>query len=104
MNLIKLIDCWRADDKFFWNNFYFIVVKETWYGKKYGRFLENLFEYYFSKNNIIVNVDFFSDLKLEYYCEYDDEILLQVSLKQETKIDRREYEIFSEKITGPWNI
>ena len=48
-----------------------------------------------------MNVNFFSDLKLEYYCEYDDEILLQVSLKQETKLDRREYEIFSEKITGP---
>ena len=31
-------------------------------------FLENLFEYYFL--NIIVNVNFFSDLKLEYYCEY----------------------------------
>ena len=30
-------------------------------------FLENLFEYYFL--NIIVNVNFFSDLKFEYYCE-----------------------------------
>ena len=28
-------------------------------------FLENLFEYYFL--NIIVNVNFFSDLKFEYY-------------------------------------
>ena len=42
-------------------------------------FLENLFEYYFL--NIIVNVDFFSDLKFEYYCENYLEILLQVSLK-----------------------
>ena len=42
-------------------------------------FLENLFEFYFL--NIIVNVNFFSDLKLEYYCEYYPEILLQVSLK-----------------------
>ena len=31
-------------------------------------FLENLFEYYIL--NIIVNVNFFSDLKLEYVCEY----------------------------------
>ena len=31
-------------------------------------FLENLFEYYFL--NIIVNVNFFNDLKFEYYCEY----------------------------------
>ena len=62
-------------------------------------FLENLFEYYFL--NIIVNVNFFSDLKFEYYCEYYPEILLQVSLKQETKIDGRGHEIFSEKITGP---
>ena len=42
-------------------------------------FLENLFEFYFL--NIIVNVNFFSDLKFEYYCEYYPEILLQVSLK-----------------------
>ena len=42
-------------------------------------FLENLFEYYFL--NIIVNVNFFSDLKFEYYCEYYPEILLQVNLK-----------------------
>ena len=62
-------------------------------------FLENLFEYYFL--NIIVNVNFFSDLKFEYYCEYYPEILLQLSLKQETKIDGKDHEIFSEKITGP---
>ena len=37
-------------------------------------FLENLFDYYFL--NIIVSIDFFSDLKLEYYCEYYPEILL----------------------------
>ena len=37
-------------------------------------FLENLFEYYIL--NIVVNVNFFSDLKLEYYCEYYPEILL----------------------------
>ena len=42
-------------------------------------FLENLFEYYFL--SIILNVNFFSDLKFEYYCEYFPEILLQVSLK-----------------------
>ena len=62
-------------------------------------FLENLFEYYFLNN--IVNVNFFSDLKFEYYCEYYPEILLQLSLKQETKIDGKGHEIFSEKITGP---
>ena len=31
-------------------------------------FLENLFEYYFL--NIIVNVNFFSDIKFQNYCEY----------------------------------
>ena len=35
MKLIQLIDCWRADDKFSGNNFYFIVVKEFSYGKKH---------------------------------------------------------------------
>ena len=40
-------------------------------------FLENLFECYFL--NIIVNVNFFSDLKFEYHCEYYPEILLQVN-------------------------
>ena len=67
--------------------------------KNIGGFLEKLFEYYFL--NIIVNVNFFSDLKFEYYCEYYPEILLQVSLKQETETDRRGHEIFSEKIIGP---
>ena len=47
--------------------------------KKIRGFLENLFEDY--SVNIIVNVNFFSDLKFEYYCEYYPEILLQVSLK-----------------------
>ena len=37
-------------------------------------FLETLFEYYFL--NIIVNVNFFRDLKFEYYCEYYTGILL----------------------------
>ena len=61
--------------------------------------MENLFEYYFL--NIIMNVNFFSDLKFEYYCEYYPEILLQLSLKYENKVDGRGHEIFSEKITGP---
>ena len=47
--------------------------------KNIKRFLEKLYEYYFL--NIIVNVNFFSDLKFEYYCEYYPEILLQVSLE-----------------------
>ena len=42
-------------------------------------FLENLFEYYFL--SIIVNVNLFSNLKFECYCEYFPEILLQLSLK-----------------------
>ena len=41
--------------------------------------MKNLFEFYFL--NIIVNVNFFSNLKLEYYYEYFPEILLKVSLK-----------------------
>ena len=63
-------------------------------------FLENLFEYYFLNN--ILNVIFFSDLKFEHYCEYFSEILLQESLKKETKIDGRGHEIFSEKKNGPY--
>ena len=47
--------------------------------KNIGDFLEKLFEYHFL--NIIVDVNFFSDLEFEYYCEYYPEILLQVSLK-----------------------
>ena len=63
MNLIQLIDCWRADDEFSWNNFNFIVVKEFLYGKNIRGFLENLFEFHFL--NIIANINFFSDLKFE---------------------------------------
>ena len=54
-------------------------------------FLKNLFEDYLL--NIIVNANFFSDLKFEYYCEHNSETLLQVSLKQQTKIDGRGHEI-----------
>ena len=42
--------------------------------KNIRSFLENSFGYHIF--NIIVNVNFFSDLKLEYYCEYYPEILL----------------------------
>ena len=48
--------------------------------KNIRRFFENLFEYYFL--NIIENVNFSSDLKFEYYCEYYPEIMLQESLKK----------------------
>ena len=44
-------------------------------------FLETLFKYIYIFLNIIVNINFFSDLKFEHYCEYYPEILLQVSLK-----------------------
>ena len=40
--------------------------------------METLFEYYFL--NIIVNINFFSDLRFKYYCEYYREILLQANL------------------------
>ena len=46
-------------------------------------FLETLSEYFFF--NVIVNVNFFSDLKFEYYCDHYPEILLQVSLKLKLK-------------------
>ena len=43
-------------------------------------FLKNLFEYYFL--NFIVNINFFSALKFDYYYyEYYPEILLEVGLK-----------------------
>ena len=60
-------------------------------------FLENLFEYYFL--NIIVNVNFFSDLKFEYYCEHYPEILLQVSLKnKKQKLMRGAKKYFLKKL------
>ena len=61
--------------------------------------MENLFENSFL--NIIMNVNFFSDLKFEYYREYCPEILLQERLNEETKIDGMDHEILSEKITKP---
>ena len=79
INVIEFIDCWRADDEFSGNNFYFIIVKEPLIWQKILGFLENLLEYYFL--TIVVNVNFFSDMKFEYYCELNPEILLQVSVK-----------------------
>ena len=67
--------------------------------KNIRSFLETLFQFYFL--NIIVDVSFFSELKFKYYCEYYPEMLLQVSLKQETRTDGRGHEIFSGKFTGP---
>ena len=73
--------------------FYFIVMKEFWYDKNSIKdFLDNLSKHFFF--NIVVNVNFF----VEYYCERNPEILLQISLKYETKTDGKE------KVTEPWNI
>ena len=65
MNVIRVIDCWRGDDGFSWNNFYFIVVKEFYMVKNIRGFFENLTENFL---NVIVNVNFFGDFKFEYYC------------------------------------
>ena len=59
--------------------FSLLLYKNSDMAKNIRGFLENLFEYYFL--NIIVNFNFFSDLKFECYCEYYPEILLQESLK-----------------------
>ena len=59
--------------------FILLLQKNFDMARNIGGFLENLFEYYFL--NIIMNVNFFSNLEFEYYCEYYPEILLQVSLK-----------------------
>ena len=72
-----MIDCWRADDEFSRNNFYFIVVKEFYMVKIIRGILENLTDYFL---NIIGNVNYFGDVEFEYYWYYS-EILLQVSLK-----------------------
>ena len=61
-------------------------------------FLENLFEYYFLY--IIVNVNFFSDLKFEYYCEYYPHILLQVSLDNKLKLMGGVMKYFLKKLLG----
>ena len=57
----RLLKRWYG---FFLNIFYLIAVKEFLCGKNIRGFLENL-TYYFL--NIIVNVNFFDDLKHEYY-------------------------------------
>ena len=61
-------------------------------------FLENLFEYYFL--NIIVNVNFISDLKFEYYCEYYSEILLQEALNEKLKLMEGVMKYFLKKLLG----
>ena len=64
MFLIRGIDCWRADDEFSRNKFYFIVVKEFCMAKIIRGILENLTDYFL---NIIVNVNYFGDLEFKYY-------------------------------------
>ena len=43
LDKLNSIDYWRADDEFSWNNFYFIVVKEFWYGKIWRIYLNIIF-------------------------------------------------------------
>ena len=100
-----MIGYWRADDEFSWNNCYLIVVKELFTWQKISEIFGEFTDYFL---NIIVNmiVNYGTSLLIWdlNITEHYPEILLQVSLKQETKIDERGHGIFSEKITGPWNI
>ena len=64
---------------FFEKDFTLFLKNNFEIAKNIRGFLENLFEYHFL--NIIVDINLFSDLKFEYYCEYFPEILLHVSLK-----------------------
>ena len=64
-------------------------------------FLENLFEYYFL--NIIVNVNFCSDLKFECYCEYFLKYCYKKVLNKKLKLIGGAMKYVS-KITRPWNI
>ena len=73
-------------------------------------FLWGLFEYYFL--NIFVNVDSFSDLKFEYYCEHYSEVLPQVSLNKKLKLmggvmkyflELLSHEIFRSMVSWPTN-
>ena len=48
--------------------FIFLLKNNFDMAKNIKDFLENLIECYFL--NIIVNVNFFNDLKFEYYCKY----------------------------------
>ena len=80
MNLIQLIDFLKPDDESSGEKKLFYCCKRILiWGNNITGFLENLFEYCFLYT--IVNVNFFSDLKFEYYFEYYPEILLQESLK-----------------------
>ena len=95
---LNSIDWWRVDYEFSWH-FMLLLWKNFEMAKNIRGFLEALFEYFFwillwvLTSSVIWN-----------YCEYCPGILLQVRLKQETKIDGRGHEIFSEKITRPWKI
>ena len=87
--LIRVIDCWRDDDEFSWNNFYFIVVKEFFYGKNTAGFLEK--NWLFS----------------EYYCEcqllwwFEIGILLsRLALYKKLKLMGRAMKYFLKKLPG----
>ena len=75
MNLIQLIDCWRADDEFSWNNF-ILLLKTNFEMVKNTRGVSEKFSGY-NFLNIIVNVNFFNDLKFKYYWEYYPETPLR---------------------------
>ena len=61
-------------------------------------FLENLIEYYFL--NIIVDVNFLSDLKVEYYCEYTLKYCYKKALNKKLKLMGGAMKCFSKKLLG----
>ena len=79
MNLIQLIDVEELMMNFLEIIFILLLQKNFDIAKNIRGFLDNSLQHYFL--NIVVNVNFFSHLKFECYCEYYPEILRQVSLK-----------------------
>ena len=61
-------------------------------------FSENLFDYYFW--NIIVNINFFSDIKFEYYCDSTLKYCYKKALNKKLKLTRGAIKYFPKKLLG----
>ena len=96
---------WVNQPRYFWQTYYGVflenyssflnnIVNLTWWLNSIDWLLKRWWWIFFKEYlfyfilfiinkslSIIVNVNFFNDLKFEYYCEYYPEILLQESLK-----------------------
>ena len=93
LDKLNSTDCWRADDEFSWNNFYFIVVKEFWYGKIWRIYLNIIFW-------ILLWISFLVIWNLNITVSTTMKYCYQKALNKNLKLMQRAIKNFLKKLLG----